>query len=106
MAFTERGACTEGDEVGLEASGPRPDEEVDAAYRRFTSPPAGSWTGVVVAVHPIRLLDREAGRARHILTSTPDDGDVVVLRVFGEEGAVLSDEAFAARRRSVEGALQ
>lgn len=106
VAFTARSACTEGDEFDLEAGEPRPDSEVEPAYRRFVDAPSGQWTGVVVAVHPARLLDPEAGRARHLLTATPGDGDVVVLRVFGEQGPVLSDDAFAARRRSVEGALQ
>jgi hypothetical protein len=36
----------------------------------------------------------------------PEDGDLVLLRVYGAAGPVLGDDAFSARRRSVEGALR
>ena len=51
------------------------------------------------------MLDPAAGSARHVLAGVPP-GDLVVLRVFGDTGAVLSDVAFAARLRSLEGALR
>ena len=108
IAFADRGTCTEGDEVELVA-GHRPEPgEVKPAYRRWlgVEPPPGPWRAVVIAVDPARLLDREAGGARHIRAAAPDDGDLLVLRVEGPDGPVLSDEAFAARRASVEGAMR
>ena len=61
-------------------------------------------TAVVEAVHPAALLDPASGGARHVLAEAPG-GDLLILRVYGADGAVLSDGAFQARRRSVEGAL-
>lgn len=106
VAFVERGILTEGDEVDLAPGPSRPEGELRPAYRRWAAaPPEGAWTAIVAAVHPAALLDPDAGRSRHLLTAAPTHGDLVVLRVFGPGGAVLSDVAFAARRRSVEGAL-
>lgn len=106
VAFSSRGLVDERDEVTFEAS-PRSDpSELKPAYRRWSDVEvAGTWTAVVEAVHPATLLDPVAGSGRHILSSIPR-GDLIVLRVFGEDGnPVLSDVAFDARRRSLEGAL-
>ncbi len=77
------------------------------AYRRWVGEelPVGEWTAVVESVHPAALLDPESGNSRHVLTA-PGSGDLVILRVFAPGGEpVLSDSAFAARVRSIEGAL-
>jgi len=106
VAFVPRMTVTEGDEVELTGNGPVPADHLKPAYRRWADagPPPGEWTGVVVSVDPAAILDPVAGSARHILAE-PGDGDVVLLRVYGSDGAVLGDEAFSARLRSVEGAL-
>lgn len=106
IAFAPRGTVDEGDEVELVAGDALPAEALKPAYRRWANspPPAGDHTGVVVAVVPASILDPVAGAARHIRMA-PGDGDIFLLRVFGPDGVVLGDEAFAARRRSVEGAL-
>ena len=105
VAFAERGAVDEGDEVELRPGGPRPPEELKPAYRHWADRRVeGEWTAVVEAVHPAALLDPDSGAARHVLAATPD-GDLLVLRVYGSDGPVLSDTAFEARRRSVQGAL-
>ncbi len=106
VAFVARGTLSEGDEIELTASGPRPAEELKPAYERWASVDApGGLSAVVVSVSPAAMLDRRAGAARHILRQ-PGDGDLVLLRVFAGGGPVLSDEAFAARHRSIEGALR
>ncbi len=106
VAFVPRMAVGEGDEVDLGGSGAMPAEDLKPAYRRWAGLPApeGPWTAVVVAVDPAALLDPEAGAGRHI-RNAPGTGDLAILRVYGPEGPVLSDEAFAARRRSIEGAM-
>lgn len=106
VAFGPRGMVDEGDEVTLEAGPRRDPAELKPAYRHWSDVRvSGSWTAVVAAVHPATLLDPVAGSGRHILESVPQ-GDLVVLRVFGDAGSpVLSDVAFDARRRSLEGAL-
>ncbi|HEX9856633.1 MAG TPA: hypothetical protein VGC47_15080 [Acidimicrobiia bacterium] len=107
IAFVPRHTVDEGDELELDAGGPRQPEEVKAAYVRWNAdpPPPGPWTGIVVALVPSAVLDAEAGSPRHVLDHVPD-GDIAVLRVYGPDGPVLSDEAFAARRKSVEGAIE
>jgi len=107
VAFTPRGAVSEGDEVALAGTGTRPPEDLKPAYARWHDAelPAGDWGAIVEAVHPSTLLDPETGSGRHILATIPD-GDLVVLRVFDGTDPVLSDEAHEARRRSVEGALR
>ena len=107
MAETGRGEITEGDEYELTVGGMRPPEEVKPAYRRWVNlpPPEGSWTGVVIAVHPAQAFDAASGASRHVL-ARPPKGDVVIVRVFGEDGPVLSEVAFEARVRSLEGALR
>lgn len=107
VAFVPRGICTEGEELELGVGPPRIPQSVKSAYRRWldADPPEGV-TAVVVMVGPAALLDPAAGSARHVLAATPHDGDLAILRVFGPAGPVLSDEAFTARRASVEGALQ
>lgn len=106
VAFVPRGTLTEGDEVELHAGGPAPGRGLKPAYVRWrTATLAERFNAIVLAVTPAAMLDPVAGAARHIL-SEPGEGDLVVLRVFGSDGPVLSDTAFAARRGSVEGALR
>ncbi len=106
IAFVTRGELTEGDEIELAGAGPLDVTSLKAAYRRWASagPPSGDFTAIVVSVDPAAILDPVAGSSRHILKS-PGEGDVVVLRVFDTAGPVLGDEAFEARRRSLEGAF-
>ena len=105
-AFGPRRGVDQGDEVDLAASGSRPADDLKPAYRHWADreAPAGAWSAVVEAVHPAALLNAESGDARHVLVTVPE-GDLLVLRVYGTGGPVLSDAAFAARRRSLEGAL-
>lgn len=106
VAFVARGTLSEGDEIELTASGPRPAAELKPAYARWAAADAPrGLSAVVVSVSPAAMLDRRAGAARHILREA-GEGDLVLLRVFTAGGPVLSDEAFAARHRSVEGALR
>ncbi len=106
IAFVARGSVTEGDEAQLGINGTRDPQSVKPAYHRWLrqSLPEGDWVGVVVAVHPAQLLDPADGASRHVLT-TPPEGDLAVVRVYDGSEPVLSDVAFEARRRSVEGAL-
>ncbi len=106
VAFVPRMTVTEGDELDLTGGGPLPTDDLKPAYQRWAEagPPPGDWTGVVVSVDPAAILDPIAGNARHIL-SEPGTGDVVLLRMYGPDGPVLDEETFAARLRSVEGAL-
>ncbi len=107
MAFVPRHSLTEGDEFPVVAGRRAAPEDVDPAYRRWIGEPlpAGEWIGVVEVVHPAALLDPDSGRSRHVFTR-PGDGDLVILRVFDDGGRpVLSDEAFEARVKSIEGAL-
>ncbi|MBT8197891.1 MAG: hypothetical protein KJO84_05255 [Acidimicrobiia bacterium] len=107
IAFVERSAHSAGSEVELTASGTRRSEELKPAYRRWVaSPPAdGEWTAIVEEVHPAIGLDAEAGSSRHVLDETPTRGDILLLRIIGPDGPVLSDRAFAARYSSLSSAL-
>lgn len=106
VAFVDRRTVDEGDELELDGGGSRADAELKPAYRRWADVPTphGEWTAVVESIDPAAILDPVAGSSRHILAEA-GTGDLVVLRVYGDDGPVLSDTAFAARRRSVEGAL-
>lgn len=106
VAFVPRGSADEGDEVELVGTGPMEPAALKPAYRRWATggPPPGRWNAVVDAVEPAAILDPVAGAARHIL-ERPGEGDLVVLRVYGSDGPALGDDAYAARRRSVTGAL-
>ena len=106
VAFTGRSTVELGDEVELEASGPRPATELQPGYRHWANRPApeGAWSAVVEEVHPTAALDPAAGASRHVLAAVPD-GDLVVVRVYGPDGPVLSDVAYAARRHSLGTAL-
>ena len=106
VAFADRGAITEGDEIPIEPNTSLEPVQIKPAYRRWINEtvPEG-WSGVVVSVDPATILDPEAGNSRHIRTEVAG-GDLVVLRVYGPEGPSLSDAAFVARQRSVEGALR
>lgn len=107
VAFAARGTVTEGDEVTLVPGPPLRPDEVKPAYRRWmASSPPEPVTAVVVAVDPASLLDVTAGGARHLRLTAPQDGDLLVLRVATGGEPVLSDGAFAARVRSVEGAMR
>lgn len=106
IAFVPRGTVAEGDEVELSANGPLRPDQLKPAYRRWADAgvPEGEWTAIVDVVSPAAALDPTAGGTRHILDGH-GSGDLVVLRVYGDDGPVLSDEAFDARVRSVTGAL-
>jgi hypothetical protein len=106
IAFVARGTATEGDEVELLAGGSLPADRLKPAYRRWADagPPAGVWTAVVESVDPAASLDTVAGASRHVLADV-GPGDMVVLRVFGSSGPVLSQVAFDARVESVNAAL-
>lgn len=106
VVFAARGAASAGDEVVLEPAGTRPPSTLQARYREWAGgpPPEGVWSAVVVSVDPAGLIDGPAGAAHHILAQVPD-GDLLVVRVYGPDGAVLDDDAFAARRRDIEGAM-
>ena len=108
VAFVSRDAATEGDEVELTGSGPRNERELKPAYRRWADEPAptGPWFGIVDRVDPATILDSDAGASRHILAEAPADGDVIIMRVYGPDGPVLGEDAFMARKNSVEGALR
>ncbi len=107
VAFVAPGSVTPGSEVLLTGSGPRPEAELKPAYRRWAraAPPAGRWSATVEMVTTTAALDPQDGAARHVLTE-PEAGDLVVLRVESTMGPVLSDDAFAARRASLEAALR
>ena len=106
VAFVATGIVTAGDVVTLGSSGPRPAAELKPAYRRWaaTAAPDGRWTATVEYVAAADRLDPEAGNARHVLNDA-GQGDLVVLRVAGGDGPVLSDDAYAARRASLDAAL-
>ncbi len=109
IGFVRRGAADEGEEVELAAGSARAPDELKPAYRSWAerAAPGGDWTALVVSVHPAVALEPAAGAARHILAEAPDEGDLLVLRVHRPDGEpVLSDTAFAARVRSLEGALR
>lgn len=107
VAFADRGTVTEGDEVSIAVTGELADESVKPAYRRWSREPLpdGPWSGVVESVDPATILDPQAGLSRHLRTSARP-GDVVVIRIYGPDGPVLTDAAYEARRKSVEGALR
>ena len=107
VAFVPAGTVTSGDVVRLIGAGPRPAHELKPAYRRWSTEalPDGTWSATIDTVTAAETLDPEAGNARHILTEVPD-GQLVVLRVESAAGPVLSDDAFAARRASLEAALR
>ena len=107
VAFVPRHSLTEGDEFPVVAGRLAAPEDVEPAYRRWAGEPLpdGEWIGVVEVVHPAALLDPDSGRSRHVF-SRPGEGDLVILRVYDGSGRpVLSDEAFDARVKSIEGAL-
>lgn len=106
VAFTGRATAEPGDEVTLVGAGPRPAAELKPAYHHWADggPPPGTWTAVVEEVHPAAALDPGRGDSRHVLAAIPT-GDLLVLRVYGADGPVLSDTAFAARRASLASAL-
>ncbi len=106
VGFADRGAVNEGDEVAIAATTTASADDIKPAYRRWlgSTPPDG-YGGVIISVEPVAILDSEAGSARHLRSSAPP-GDLVVIRVYGPDGPVLSDAAFAARQKSVEGALR
>jgi hypothetical protein len=107
VIFVPRNTVDVGDEIELARGADRPVDDVKAAYGRWADAemPPGPWTGIVVSLDPAALLDPATGASRHVLTSIPD-GDLAVVRVYGPDGPVLSDETFEARRRSVEGAIE
>lgn len=107
VAFVPSDTVASGTVVTLTGSGPRPAMELKPAYRRWASlaAPPGTWSATVEFVTAARSLDPDAGQSRHVLADA-GDGDLVVLRVEGTQGPVLSSEAYAARRASLEAALR
>lgn len=107
IAFVARAAVFEGDEVSLEPGAALPAEEMKPAYAAWSKHPApeGNWLGVVEAIHPASALDPDSGSSRHVRAGRPDHGDLAVLRVFGPDGPVLGEAAFAARRSAVDGSI-
>ncbi|MDJ0960607.1 MAG: hypothetical protein QNJ88_08115 [Acidimicrobiia bacterium] len=106
VAFVAAGVVTAGDVVTLGSSGPRPAAELKPAYRRWadTAAPDGRWSATVEHVVAADRLEPDAGKSRHILENV-GEGDLIVLRVIGRSGPVLSDDAFAARRASLDAAM-
>lgn len=107
VAFLDRHSSSEGDELPVVATATARIDAVKPAYRRWVGEelPDGEWSAVVEGVHPAALLDPESGSSRHVLLE-PGNGDLLILRVFDQDGVpVLSDHAFEARVRSIEGAL-
>jgi hypothetical protein len=106
LAFVAQGTVAPGSTVDLAGSGPRPAHQLKPAYRRWADAATAdrAWSATVDAVVPASQLDPVSGAARHILRE-PDGGDLVVLRVAGPAGPVLTDDAYAARRISLESAL-
>lgn len=107
IAVVARGSVSEGDELDLAADDSRNADELKPAYRRWAAEkaPAGAWSAVVAAVHPAQAFDDAAASSRHIFSGHLE-GDVVVLRMYGADGPVLSDAAFDARVSSLEGSLR
>jgi hypothetical protein len=105
-AFVSRGTLTEGDEFELGARTTPAERLVRADITPARPVPwEGGFVAVVESVHPAALLDPEAAATCHVWQQ-PGDGDLVVLRIYRESGAVLDDDAFAAKRAEVEGALR
>ena len=107
VAFAPPGTVAAGQHVTLAGGGPRPAAELKPAYRRWADVelPPGDWTASVDRAVPAASLDRADGAARHILTEA-GDGQLIVLRVYGNGRPVLTDTAFAARLKSLESALR
>lgn len=104
--FADRGTYTEGDEIDVVSVGPTDVNALKPAYKRTATHDLShvAASATVHAVHPAGLLDPEAGASRHIFDQV-GTGDLVLVRVAIDGVPVLSDSAFAARRKSVEGAL-
>jgi len=107
IGFVEPGTVAPGDGVALVATGPRSPEELKPAYQRWADAgiPPGNWSARVEAVSPAASLDPVDGSARHVLAN-PGEGDLVVLRVSGADGPVLTDAAFSARLKSLDSAMR
>ena len=105
VALVARSAVSSGTEIGLAAAGPRPPDELKPAYQRWgdVEVPAGEWTALVDDVFPAADLDPIEGPSRHILARL-GRGDLIVLRVHRDGAPVLSDDAYAARRTSLDSA--
>ena len=107
VAFAERHAVDINDEVELIPSGARARAELQEQYAPLAEAeaPEGEWSALVVGLQPASSLGRADTMQHHILAEVPD-GDVVILRVYGPEGAVLSDETFADEQLAVAAAFQ
>jgi len=105
--FVERGTLTEGDEIDLRSaeSADRDDLQPHLRSPMIVKEPVGRFTAVVESVNPAAILDPVAGAALHARV-IPGDGDLVILRVYGADGAVLDESAFSEMRSAVEGALR
>ena len=107
VAFVAHGTVAAGATVAIEGTGPRDPSDLKPAYRRWAGDgiPAGRVEATVDAAMPAARLDPEDGASRHILAAA-GAGDLVVLRVSRNGIAVLSDDAYSARRNSLDAALR
>jgi hypothetical protein len=107
VMFVPYRSARTGATVPLTGAGPRPRHQLAPAYRRWAEEPVpGEWSARIVEVRRAETFDAVRLAARHILASVPADHEVAAVRVFGNEGAVLSDDAFQARLRSLHSALR
>lgn len=107
VAFAARHAVDIDDEVELIPAGTRAEAKLQRRYALLAEAetPEGEWSALVVGLQPASSLGRADTMQHHILAEVPD-GDAVILRVYGPEGAVLSDEAFADEQLAVAAAFQ
>ncbi len=103
VACTPLGAVRPGARIALTPG--RSSPPLKAAYSRWASrvDPLG-LTATVVDVRAAEDFDPDRFAARHLFAEHPS-GEVAVLAVSTDRGAVLGAEAFDARRASVEQAL-
>lgn len=106
VAFVARHAVDLYEEVDLLPSGSRPRTSLQPDYQHLAAAavPDGEWTALVVGLQPASSLAARSALQHHILSEVPD-GDAAILRVFGAEGPVLSDEAFEMARLAAEAAF-
>ena len=103
VAFADRNAVGLNDEVELIPAGPRPPSELSRDGQELIGlgPPGEQLVGLVVGLQPAASLAGPGGSDHHLLAEVPE-GDVVILRVFGPAGPVVSDEEFEVRRAAIE----
>jgi hypothetical protein len=100
------GTAAAGDRIALRAGATDPPHPLKPAYRRWEEASVpGDWTATVAAVWRSDDFDPDRFSSRHVFATHPE-GEILLLRVSGDRGAVLSETAFEARRRSVDQALR